>query len=63
MNERLYDPQLGRFLSPDPIVAAPFYCICRDADDWQHEERRRNIMSFSTIDKWLVTPAKSTSLR
>ena len=63
MNERLYDPQLGRFLRPDPIVAAPFYCICRDADYWQHEERRRNIMSFSTIDKWLVTPAKSTSLR
>ena len=23
MNGRLYDPQLGRFLSPDPIVAAP----------------------------------------
>ena len=23
MNGRLYDPQLGRFLSPDPVVAAP----------------------------------------
>lgn len=24
MNGRVYDPQLGRFLSPDPIVQAPF---------------------------------------
>ena len=23
MNGRLYDPQLGRFLGPDPVVAAP----------------------------------------
>lgn len=61
MNGRLYDPYLGRFLSPDPFVQAPYntqslnryaYCInnpLKYTDDTGH---------FFIIDDWIIGAIK-----